>query len=109
MLGQFGDSINPTYGGSAGPARNQIPQPDRATDNTTIWAPDFSQSYYTKLLFDDSSGANSMRNYYKEQSSNRYTVNGDVTDWVTVPFNEANYGANYCGGIVCARTWLFVA
>ncbi len=49
-----------------------------------------------------------MRNFYKEQSSNRYTVNGDVTDWVQVPFNEANYGSNYCGGIVCARTWLFV-
>ena len=49
-----------------------------------------------------------MRNFYIEQSSNRYTVNGDVTDWVQVPFNEANYGANYCGGIVCARTWLFV-
>ena len=49
-----------------------------------------------------------MRNFYKEQSSNRYTVNGEVTDWVKVPFNEANYGTNYCGGIVCARTWLFV-
>ncbi len=109
MLGRVRDTqINPTYGGSAGPVHNQIPQPDRAVDNTTIWAPDFSQSYYTKLLFYDSAGANSMRNYYKEQSSNRYTVNGDVTDWVDVPFNEANYGANYCGGIVCARTWLFV-
>ena len=49
-----------------------------------------------------------MRNFYIEQSSNRYTVNGEVTDWVTVPFNDANYGANYCGDIVCARTWLFV-
>ena len=34
-----------------------------------------------------------MRNFYIEQSSNRYTVNGDVTDWVKVPFNEANYGS----------------
>jgi immune inhibitor A len=108
VLGQFGNQVNPTYGGSAGPLHNEIPQPDRTVDNTTIWASDFSQSYYTKLLFDDSAGANSMRNYYKEQSSNRYTVNGDITDWVTVPFNEANYGSNYCGGIVCARTWLFV-
>ena len=108
VLGEFGTQVNPTYGGTPGPLHNQIPQPDRAVDNTTIWAPDFSQSYYTKLLFDDSAGANSMRNYYKEQSSNRYTVNGDVTDWVNVPFNEANYGSNYCGGIVCARTWLFV-
>ena len=97
MLGEFGTTVNPTYGGSAGPLHNQIPEPNRAVDNTTIWAPDFSQGYYTDLLFDDSAGANSMRNFYKEQSSNRYTVNGEVTDWVTVPFNEANYGSNYCG------------
>jgi immune inhibitor A len=108
VLGEFGSTVNPTYGGSAGPVHNQIPEPDRSVDNTTIWADDFSQGYYTDLLFDDSPGANSMRNYYIEQSSNRYTVNGDVTDWVTVPFNEANYGSNYCGSIVCARTWLFV-
>ena len=25
-----------------------------------------------------------------------------------MPFNEVYYGSNYCGGIVCARTWLFV-
>ena len=25
------------------PLHNQIPQPDRSVDNTTIWAPDFSQ------------------------------------------------------------------
>jgi len=108
ILGEFGNAINPTYGGSAGPSHNQIPQPNRSVDNTTIWTPDFSQAHYNDLLFDDAPGENSMRNFYKEQSSNRYTVNGEVTDWVQVPFNENNYGANYCGSIVCARTWLFV-
>ncbi len=108
ILGQFGTQVNPTYGGSAGPQRNQIPQPDRSVDNSTIWAPDFSSAYYQNLLFSQAPGAVSMRNFYIEQSANRYTVNGAVTDWVQVPFNEANYGANYCGGIVCARTWLFV-
>ena len=44
-----------------------------------------------------------MRNFYIEQSSNRYTVNGEVTDWVQVPYNEAAYGTNYCGGIVCCH------
>ncbi|WP_404391865.1 immune inhibitor A domain-containing protein [Humibacillus xanthopallidus] len=109
VLGQFGNAINPTYGGTTGPVRNQIPEPDRSVDNTTIWTADFSPAYFTDLLFSDAPGAISMRNFYKEQSSNRYTVNGDVTDWVTVPFNAANYGSNYCGGIVCARTWLFVS
>jgi immune inhibitor A len=108
VVGQFGNLTNPALGGTPGPLRNQIPQPDRSVDNTTIWVPDFSRTYYEKLLFDGTKGANSMRNYYIEQSSNRYTVNGGVTDWVSVPFNEANYGSNYCGGIVCARTWLFV-
>ncbi|MGE5463239.1 MAG: immune inhibitor A domain-containing protein [Syntrophothermus sp.] len=108
VVGQFGNSISSTYGGTAGPLRNQIPQPDRSVDNSTIWAPDFNQSYYQNLLFSDAPGAVSMRNFYIEQSSNRYTVNGTVEDWVNVPFNEAYYGSNYCGGIVCARTWLFV-
>jgi immune inhibitor A len=49
-----------------------------------------------------------MRNFYKEQSSNRYTVNGEVTDWVKVPYNEARYGTNLCGGIVCSTVWDFV-
>ena len=67
-----------------------------------------AKAYFENLLFSEAPGAISMRNFYIEQSSNRYTVNGEVTDWVPVPFNEANYGSNYCGGIVCARTWLFV-
>jgi immune inhibitor A len=108
VLAQFGTTINPTYGGTAGPVRNQIPEPDRTVDNTTIWKADFNRAHYENILFNDTPGAISMRNFYKEQSSNRYTVNGDVTDWVSVPNNEAYYGSNYCGSIVCARTWLFV-
>lgn len=108
IIGEFGSQIHPTYGGSPGPLHNQIPQPNRAVDNTTIWAPDFSKSYYEKLLFSEGRHDISMRKYYIEQSSNRYTVNGEVTDWVTVPYNESRYGANYCGSIVCATTWLFV-
>ena len=108
VVGEFGTQISATYGGSPGPLHNQIPAPDRQFDNTTIWQPDFNQSYYQTLLFSGARGANSLRNYFIEQSSNRYAVNGDVTDWVQVPFNEAYYGSNYCGGIVCARTWLFI-
>jgi immune inhibitor A len=97
VLGQFSDF-----------SMNQIPEPDRSVDNSTIWAPDFSRDYYLDLLFSETPGDISMRNFYIEQSANRYTVNGDVTDWVTVPGSGNYYGSNYCGGIVCARTWLFV-
>ena len=49
---------------------------------------------------------NRMAEYYETQSSGRYSVKGDVTEWVKVPFNEALYGRNYCGGIVCTHVAL---
>ena len=55
------------------------------------------------LLFNDAPGANSMRNFYIEQSSNRYTVHGDVTDWVPVPGNAVDYDDN-----PDANVWIFL-
>jgi len=83
VLGEFADLEH-----------NTLPEPDRAVDNTTIWVPDFSQGYYMNLLFNAALGANSMRNFYIEQSSGRYAVHGDVTDWVSVPGNAADYDDN---------------
>jgi immune inhibitor A len=108
VLAEFGDSIDPVIGGSPGPRRNQIPQPDRQVDNNTPWAPDFSKAYYEQLLFADAPGAISMRTYYREQSSNRYTVNGEVADWVRLSFNEAYYGTKQCGSTCFERPWMFV-
>jgi immune inhibitor A len=111
IVAQFGPQDSPftiLKSGIPGPLRNAIPEPDRSKDNTTIWAPDFSPAYYKNMLFSDTPGAISMRNFYIEQSSGRYAVNGDVTEWVTVPYNAAHYGRNYCGGIVCQQTWRFV-
>jgi immune inhibitor A len=108
VLGEFGTQIHPSYGGAPGPLHNAIPQPDRTVDNTTIWVPDFSRQHFEEVLFSESPGALSMRRFYIEQSSNRYAVNGDVTDWVRVPYNEARYGSNYCGSNVCPTTWRFV-
>ena len=34
----------------------------------------------------------------------RATVHG----WVKVPFNEARYGRDFCGGIVCNNTWFLI-
>jgi immune inhibitor A len=107
LVGEFGDTVNPTYGGEPGPQHNEIPQPDRSVDNTTIWTSDFNRDYYQNMLFNRDQ-VPSMANWYLKQSSGRYTVDGYVSDWVQVPYNEANYGSNYCGDIVCARTWLFV-
>lgn len=83
VLGEFADLKH-----------NTIPEPDRSVNNTTIWASDFSREYFMDLLFNDAPGANSMRNYYAEQSSNRYTVTGDVTDWIEVPGDAVDYDDN---------------
>ncbi len=38
----------------------------------------------------------------------KYSIDGDVTEWVTVPFNEARYGRDFCGDIVCNNTWFLI-
>ncbi|HEY5975563.1 MAG TPA: M6 family metalloprotease domain-containing protein, partial [Geobacteraceae bacterium] len=73
---------------------NQIAEPNRAVDNTTYWVSDFNRDHYLNMLFNDAPGANSMRNFYIEQSSGRYTVHGDVPDWVEVPGNAVDYDDN---------------
>ena len=103
VLADFGNQEHPNFtGGLPGPQHNQIPQPDRNYDNTTIWVPDFNRDYYMDTLFLDEPGAISVRNFYIEQSSGRYAVSGDVTDWAQVPYNTARYGRTF------ATTWYFV-
>ena len=80
----------------------RIPQPDRSVDNSTLWKPDYNTAHYNDMYF------NRMAKYFERQSSNRYSVVGDVNGWVKVPFNEARYGRNFCGGIVCNKTWVLV-
>ncbi|MFC8502177.1 immune inhibitor A domain-containing protein [Pedococcus sp. NPDC057267] len=106
VLAEFGDQQypdprfqGPPPDGSAtdvtGPRRNEIPAPDRSVDNSTLWQPDYDRAHYQDMYF------NRMRKYYEAQSSGRYSVDGAVTEWVRVPFNEALYGRDYCGDIVC--------
>ena len=75
-----------------GPLRNQIPEPDRTKDNSTIWQPDYDRQHYQDLYFGDGKNQESVKTYYETQSSGRYTVDGQVQDWVKVPYNEARYG-----------------
>ncbi len=75
-----------------GPLHNKIPEPDRTKDNTTVWQPDYNRSHYQDLYFGKGGGAESVKTYYEKQSSGRYTVDGTVSDWVKVPYNEARYG-----------------
>ena len=97
VLGEFPDLMH-----------NTMPQPDRNVDNTTIWTSDFSRDYYMDMLFNDAPGANSMRNFYIEQSSNRYTVHGDVTDWVLVSGPAASYDDDFNSPLGGNQVWYFL-
>lgn len=77
----------------AGPVHNQIPAP-AADDNSTYWEPDFSREHYEQMFFTGlaDQGGESFAGVYDEMSSGRFDLQGDVSDWVTVPYNEASYG-----------------
>jgi immune inhibitor A len=89
-------------------AHNSIAEPDRSVDNTTIWVEDFGRDYYMDILFSEGEGANSMRQYYIEQSSNRYTVHGDVTDWVSLPGEACDYDDGDPGPGGALSVWQFL-
>ena len=97
VLGEFSDYPH-----------NSIPEPDRTVDNSTIWVSDFSRSYFEGILFAEGASANSMREYFLEQSSGRYTVTGDVTEWVTVPGVAASYDDGDPGRGSAANVWQFL-
>ncbi|MFF7054814.1 immune inhibitor A domain-containing protein [Streptomyces griseorubiginosus] len=92
ILVEFGDQVDPRYGGTPGPLHNRIEAPDRKTNNSTDWQADFDRAHYQDLYF--GKGNATLKSYYEKQSSGRYSVDGEVTDWVKVPYNEARYGSN---------------
>ncbi|MHA7241025.1 immune inhibitor A domain-containing protein [Arthrobacter sp. TMS1-12-1] len=91
FLVDFGDKVDPRFPASVpGPTHNAIPEPDRALDNSTYWTDTFDREHYLDMFFD--AEGESLKSVYGEMSSGRYTVDGDVSDWVTVPYNSASYG-----------------
>ncbi|GAA1576034.1 immune inhibitor A [Kribbella sancticallisti] len=120
VLAEFGNERHPNYPdqdtapnvpGPAtfeGPLHNAIPAPDRSVDNSTVWQPDYNRQHYADMYF---GSGNSVKKYYEKQSSGRYSVDGTVTDWVKVQYNEARYGRSNgfpCTGNVCNNTWALV-
>ena len=107
ILAEFGDERHPDFPDQdtdpdtpgpttfTGPLHNEIPEPDRSVDNSTVWQPDFDQEHYQDLYFGD--GEETLKTYYETQSSGRYSVDGEVSDWVRVPYNEARYGRQSSG------------
>ncbi|MEG3630049.1 immune inhibitor A domain-containing protein [Streptomyces poriticola] len=109
ILVEFGDEIDSRYGGTPGPLHNQIAKPNRRTDNSTAWKRDYDRQHFEDLYFGSGKGVNSVKTYFEKQSSGRYSVEGEVSDWVKVPYNEARYGNNACGQSNCTSVWNVVS
>ncbi|MCM3441268.1 immune inhibitor A domain-containing protein [Metabacillus halosaccharovorans] len=64
-----------------------------------MYAEDFNREHYEKLMFGDKEfklfngdKVKTFKQYYEEQSGGSYTVDGTVSDWLTVPGKAADYG-----------------
>jgi immune inhibitor A len=109
VLAEFGQTAHSAFPAGEsdaqrdeGPLHNEIPEPDRSVDNSTLWEEDYDQSYFEDMYF------NRMKTFYEEQSLGTYSIDGEVTEWVKVPFNQARYGRDVCGDIACNNTWFLV-
>ncbi len=97
MLVDFGKKVDDRAGGDPGPLNNKIAKPDRKADggstddNSTYWTPNFNVQHYRDLMFGD---GESFKDFYLHQSNGKFLAKGGVSDWVTVPYNEARYGSN---------------
>ncbi len=80
-----------------GPMHNTIPEPDRAKDNSTMWQANYDTAHYENMYF------NRMASFFERESNGTYTIDGTVTEWVKVPFNEARYGRNEANTIFLVR------
>ncbi|GLW32114.1 protease [Actinoplanes regularis] len=133
ILTEFGSERHPSYpdqdttaatvGPSTfeGPLHNVIPQPDRTADNSTVWQSNYSADYFRNLYFGTGKNTESVKTYFETQSSGRYSVDGEVSDWVKVKYNEARYGRSndnptdangddpaVCASSNCTNVWALV-
>ncbi|GGU10039.1 immune inhibitor A domain-containing protein [Nocardioides albus] len=91
FLVEFGEGGNPAFPeNTSGPLHNEI-APPAGDDNSTYWEEDFSREHYMNMFFNQDKGTESFHNVYKEMSSGRFDLQGDVSDWVTLPHAESYY------------------
>lgn len=74
ILAEFGTKTDPAYGGTPGPAHNEIAKPDPRTDNSTEWQADYNRQHFQDMYFSKAKDTESMAKYYERQSSGRYSV-----------------------------------
>jgi immune inhibitor A len=71
--------------------------PNRAVDNSTYYPSSVAPQHYQDMLFTaggGSYGMPSMRDFYLQLSSGRFTWTGQVSNWVQIDAPQAEFGAN---------------
>ncbi|TYR78924.1 M6 family metalloprotease domain-containing protein [Priestia megaterium] len=70
-----------------------------------MYADDFNREHYQKLMFGnkdfklfDGTKIKTFKQYYEEQSGGSYTLDGTVSEWLTVEGNAKEYGADHPQG-----------
>ncbi len=100
FLVEFGSGTGGKGGGKGKPGagtgdqlHNQIARPTQ-DDNSTYWVEDFNRQHYLDMFFNgmEEQGGESFKQIYEEMSSGRYTVGGDVSEWVKVDKPQSEYG-----------------
>ncbi len=97
ILTDFGTGTMAGQSAAPGPVHNTIAAPDRTwdgsatDDNSTYWTKDFNRDHYVEMMF---GAKDSFKDFYLKQSNGRFLAKGEVSNWVTVPSNEARYGSN---------------
>ncbi|WP_214775303.1 immune inhibitor A domain-containing protein [Exiguobacterium sp. s37] len=66
-----------------------------------MYSDNFSKEHYEKYMFGDQQfelfngeKVQTFKQYYEEQSGGSYTVDGEVSEWLTVPGTAKDYGAD---------------
>lgn len=75
----------------------QLPVPNRAVDNSTYYPASVAPQHYRDMLFTaggGSYGLPSMRDFYLQLSSGRFTWAGQVSNWVQIDAPESEFGEN---------------
>ncbi len=69
----------------------------RRCGRTTTTASHFENMYFKR-----------MRKFYERESNGKFSIDGAVTEWVKVPFNEARYGRDTMTASPATTPWFLV-
>ena len=75
----------------------------RFADHTTVFTRNDFDALFNEIGYSAGGAYGSVRDYYREASSGQVEIDNVVPDWVSLPNEEAYYGANDVNGVDVRR------